>query len=391
MFNRIFKIPESLSFFLFGARGTGKTTLLESVFKDEKTIWIDLLDRDQEAQYQIRPAALEEVLRPYHERTGYAWVIIDEIQKVPALLDVVHRLIEQKRWRFALTGSSARKLKRGAANLLAGRALQNYLFPLTHLELGEHFALLPALQWGSLPQVFALGDAERTDYLRTYVNTYLKEEVQMEQLVRNLPPFRAFLEIAAQCSGTVINYSKIARDIGSDPVSVKSYFQILEDTLLGFSLPAFHRSVRKQQRKGPKFYFFDLGVIRALERSLHIPLQPATYAYGRAFEHWVVQECYRLNHYYKLDWALAYLLTKERVEVDLIVERPGEPIRLIEIKSTSRITPDDTRSVARIARDMPGALALCLSNDPQPRVIDEVHCLHWQKGLRQALALSSVS
>ena len=381
MFTRIFDLPKTKSFFLFGARGTGKSTLLRTLFKDQQVYWIDLLNLDMEGRYSIRPMLLEEELKAA-DPLKTSWVVIDEIQKVPALLDVVHRLIENRRFRFALTGSSARKLKRGSANLLAGRALQKFLFPLTHVELANQFDLDFVLKWGSLPEVFQLDQEEREDYLTTYTNTYLKEEVQAEQLIRKIPPFRKFLDIAGQSSGNIINFSKIARDIGSDPVSVKSYFEILEDTLLGFTLPAFERSIRKQQSQSPKFYLFDLGVKHTLSHLLKMPLLPGTYEYGNAFEAFIITEIYRLNSYYKKDWSLSYLRTKEHLEIDLLIERPGQPLALIEIKSSRQVGPDDVRSLARIGRDLKNAQSLCLSLDPIAKEINKVHCYHWEEGFR---------
>ena len=193
------------------------------------------------------------------------WVIIDEVQKIPELLDVVHRLIEDKKIKFGLTGSSARKLKHGGANLLAGRAFVYNLFPFTSFELGDSFSLEDALMWGTLPQIYALQDAnDRIQYLKSYANTYIQEEVWEAHLIKDLVPYRRFLQVAAQTNGTGINYSNISEDARVDPKTVQRYFQILEETLLGFFLEPFHRSLRKRQRANPKFYFFDIGVQRAL-------------------------------------------------------------------------------------------------------------------------------
>jgi predicted AAA+ superfamily ATPase len=384
MFSRLLNPPESQSFFLFGARGTGKSTLLSTRIPADRALWLDLLDLDLEAELSVRPMALLERLEPVRATPGVEWVVIDEVQKVPALLDVVQLEMGRRRFRFALSGSSARKLKRGAANLLAGRALEHHLFPLTHLELADRFDLDFALRWGSMPAIFSMeSESERQDYLRTYANTYVKEEIQAEQLVRKLAPFRAFLDIAADASGQIVNYSKIARAVGSDAVSVKSYFSILEDTLLGFHLPAFDRSVRSRQRQAPKFYFFDLGVQAALRRHLHLPLAESTYEYGRRFEQFVITEIFRLNHYRKADYALSYLRTKDDAEIDLIVERPGAPTFLIEIKSHRRVSEDDVRSVAAFAADLPQSVPLCLSRDEVSRTIRGVKCLPWHKGFAE--------
>lgn len=382
MIDRIFNYSKSNSFFLFGARGTGKSTLLKQRLLPETTIWIDLLNTDSERRFQARPMELADQLEQEASNRKLKWVVIDEIQKIPQLLDVVHREIERGRFLFALTGSSARKLRRGAANLLAGRAFTYFLFPFTHLEIGTRFDLDFTLRWGSLPKTLSLeSDDQRADYLRSYADNYLKEEIVAEQLVRKVQPFRAFLEVAAQCSGTIVNYSKIARDISSDPVSVQSYFEILEDTLLGFQLKPFHLSVRKRQRKNPKFYLFDLGVQHALSRRLTVPVTPQTSEYGRAFEQFLITEIHRLNIYLKKDWALSYLRTKDDAEIDLILDRPGMPPALVEIKSSRQVDESAVATVARFQRDMKKSEAFCLSLDPVAKKINGVSCLPWRKGL----------
>ncbi len=380
MYSRIFNIPASLSFLLFGARGTGKSTLLRKCFSPDSCFWLDLLDVNVEGHFARDPSRLERELDAVAGDERIRWVVIDEVQKIPELLSTVHRLIEKKRFRFALSGSSARKLKRGGADLLAGRAVENFLFPLTHRELGESFDLDFVLRWGSLPQVFALEEKERNDYLRTYVNTYLREEIQAEQLVRKMAPFRSFLEIAAQSSGQIISYSKIARDIGSDPVSVQNYFEILKDTHIAFELPPFHESVRKRQRKNPKIFLFDLGVATALRQELSLPVIPGNWAYGNAFEAFIIAEIHRLNHYFRRDWRLSYLRTKDDVEIDLIVERPGVKRALIEIKATDQIQKDDIRGLISVGRDIANAELFCLSRDSRSQIMEGVACLPWQKG-----------
>ena len=272
MFRRLLQTTRQNSFFLFGARGTGKTTYIRNEFNPDAVLYIDLLDAEIEDAYRRTPQRLERQIRALPQTVE--WVLIDEVQRAPRLLDVVHRLIERTDKRFVLTGSSSRKLRRGASNLLAGRAFVYNLFPLTVPELEDAFDLEDALRWGTLPGIYALeANEDKQSYLRAYALTYLKEEIVAEQIVRRLDPFRQFLEVAAQSNGTIINYANIARDVGADPKTVISYFSILEDTLVGFLLPAFHRSIRKQQRTNPKFYFFDTGVKRSLDRTLDVPAQ----------------------------------------------------------------------------------------------------------------------
>jgi predicted AAA+ superfamily ATPase len=379
MFQRLIKPPQKQSFFLFGPRGSGKTTWVREHLPERETMVLDLLDPVEEDLFRRDPLELERRVSALPPRIQ--WVVIDEVQKAPRLLDLVHRLIEKGGRRFVLTGSSPRKLKRGASNLLAGRAFVCHLHPMTRLELGPSFDLPSALRWGTLPKVFQLrSDEDRAQYLRAYALTYLKEEIAEEQLVRRLDPFRNFLEVAAQCSGQVLNYSRIAQDVGVDVKTVQSFFSILEDTLMGFRLPAWHTSVRKRQLNHPKFYLFDPGVKRAMERTLTVDLHPRTYGFGSAFEHWVLLELVRLNDYFRKDFAFSYLRTKDGAEVDLVIDRPGKKPALLEIKSTNRVVERDVAALGRFQADIPGSAALCLSLDPHRKRMGNVLCVPWQEG-----------
>ncbi len=385
MFKRSIQLSAASSFFLFGARGTGKTRLLREQFSEDNSLYLDLLAPETFQALSLRPQSLTERLAALPRKVR--WVIIDEVQKLPSLLDVVHHTIEQGRLKFALTGSSARKLKHGGANLLAGRAFVYHLFPLTAQELGPAFSLADVLHWGTLPRLYSLKkDDDKRDYLRAYAHTYLQEEITQEQIVRKLEPFRRFLFIAAQMSGQIVNFAKIARDAGAALPTVQSYFQILEDTLIGFLLDSFHESVRKRQRENPKFYFFDTGVQRALSNTLSVDLPSHTYAFGAAFEHFVINEIYHRQSYGKKDYRLSYLRTKDGVEIDLIIERPGLKRALVEIKSAERIQPEDVRALKHLAPDIPRSEPFCFSLDPVAKIIDGVQCLPWRRGL-EALGL----
>ena len=385
MFDRLLNIPTTKSFFLFGARGTGKTSLLATAFPPEVNRYINLLEADVFDSYLLDPQQLARELNALPESSPRT-VVIDEIQKLPKLLDVVHSLIEESKrnnrpLRFAMTGSSARKLKRGSANLLAGRALVCHLFPLTHRELAEDFDLRTALEWGSLPEVWT--DTEnRAGILRAYAQTYLKEEVWDEHVVRRLEPFRRFLDVAAQSNGQIVNYSAIARDVGADTATVQEYFHILEDTLIGTLLEPFHESVRKRQRTNPKFYFFDCGVQRSLSNTLNVALVPQTYAFGRAFEHFLICEIFRLSSYLANDFRLSYLRSGSGAEVDLVIERPGLPTVLVEIKSTTKVSEADIRSLQRFQKDFEHTEAFCFSLDPAPQKFGNVTALPWSQGLQ---------
>lgn len=380
MVNRLAKPLLSNSFFIFGARGTGKSTFIQHFFKGINTLSFDLLDDEVFDRLMLNPKLIEEAARDNH----YEWIVLDEIQRLPKLLNVVHRLIEKNRQKFALTGSSARKLKRGAANLLAGRAFVNSLFPFTSVELGDAFKLNEALRWGTLPKIFELATPEeKTAYLRSYVLTYVREEIQLEQVVRKLEPFREFLGVAAQMSGKIVNAASLGREVGAQGPTVQTYYQILEDTHLGFFLPHFHRSVRKSQLSAPKFYLFDNGVKKALEGSLDSIPSPATSVYGDLFEAFIIQEIFRLNQYYQKDFRLSYFATKGGAEIDLILSK-GRKLILIEIKSSDRINEAAVRKLARTRTEaFPESQAYYLSQDPQMRRIDDVECLPWLEFLRK--------
>ena len=382
MFRRLLQTTRRSSFFLFGARGTGKTTYIRDAFTPDASLYLDLLDPEVEDLYRRTPSRLEQQVGALPD--SVQWILIDEVQRAPRLLDVAHRLIETTGKHFVLTGSSARKLRRGASNLLAGRAFVHNLYPLTVPELRDAFDLDDALCWGTLPRVYSLDtDEDRRAYLRAYALTYLKEEIVAEQIVRRLDPFRQFLEVAAQSNGTIINYTNVARDVGADPKTVMSYFSILEDTLVGFLLPAFHRSIRKQQRVNPKFYFFDTGVKRALDRTLDVPLSAGTYEYGKAFEHLVITQIVHLSRYRYPDWRFSYLQTGAGVEIDLVVERPGLPAAIIEIKSSERVDERDVRHLTRFTGDFHEPLALCLSRNRTRMLIEGVLCVHWREALEE--------
>lgn len=387
MVGRLIKLNTSESLFLFGARGTGKSTLLHEQFsKEGSALWIDLLRDEDEDEYRRFPSRLSERLATGDFKT----VVIDEVQKNPKLLDIVQLEIEKNKGvQFILSGSSARKLKRGGANLLAGRAFTFKLFPLTHVELGASFNLIQALQIGTLPKLLQYSDTlDYNRYLKSYVKTYLREEIIAEQIIRKISPFQDFLEVSAQMNGKIINFSKIAGEVGVDEKTIKTYYDVLVDTLVGVYLPSFHRSIRKRQRKAPKFYLFDPGVKRALANTLHLMLDPSTFEFGNAFEYFLILEFFRLNSYTEHDFRLSYLRTKDDAKIDLIIERPGSSDLLVEIKYYDRLRDSDTRTLKSFldSWDRP-AEALLLSRDPSQAIINNVRCLPWNVGLREIFKL----
>ncbi|MEI6242623.1 MAG: AAA family ATPase [Chlamydiota bacterium] len=382
MFPRLQQFSQKHSFFLFGPRGTGKSTLLKQRFDPNQSLWLDLLDSQVEDSLTRNPENLYAMVKALPNEIGY--IIIDEIQKIPKLLDEVHRLIEETDKSFILTGSSARKLKRGGANLLAGRAFVYHLHPLSCFELKSQFDLEKALHWGTLPKIFNLPEeSEKGEFLRSYADTYLKEEIWNEQVIRKLSPFRRFLEVAAQCNGKIINFTNIAADVGVDDKTIKEYFFILEDTMIGFFLEPFHNSFRKRLIGKPKFYFFDPGVVRSLSRRLSVPLIPKTAAYGEAFEHFILLEIMRLGSYFQPDYRFSFIRTSSDVEIDLVVERPGKPLLCIEIKSSDSITERDIAPFIKITKDIPHSEAIVLSQDRFMKKFDHITCYPWKLGIEE--------
>jgi predicted AAA+ superfamily ATPase len=381
MIRRKCNLSKSNSFFLFGPRGVGKTTLIQEQFASDRVLYLDLLDIELMDQLLLDPGRFRQIIdSPEHIEKP---VIVDEVQKFPKILDVVHGQIQKRKRQFILTGSSSRKLKQQSSNLLAGRAWVYNLYPLSYLELGSAFDLKCALERGGLPESYlAASSRDAHEYLRAYVATYLEKEIQQEQWVRRLDPFRRFLSIAAQMNGKIVNKSALAKEAGVDDTTIANYFQILEETLLGFYLPAYHTSVRKAQKLAPKFYFIDTGIKRALDKTISVELLPQTFAWGDAFEHWVILEFIKNASYHRLDWTFSYVRTKDDVEIDLVIERPGEHKLLIEIKSKKKVEEADVKSLETLGKDMdPKADKWLLSNDPLEQTFGSSRAFHWQKGL----------
>jgi predicted AAA+ superfamily ATPase len=330
---RLLKRPER-SFFLFGPRGTGKSTWLNQVLPE--AFRLDLLDASLFLELSRDPHRLEALVG---KKPAGAWVVLDEIQKVPALLDEVHRLMESRRWRFALCGSSARKLRRGGANLLAGRALTLSMESFSAAELGTGFDLDFALNWGLLPFVLEEPDTA-ADILAAYVNTYLKEELQAEGLIRNVPPFVRFLAVAGQINGQIVNAQNISREASVARSTVDTYFAILTDTLVGHFLPAWRPGLKVREVAQPKFYWFDPGVARAAAGLLRDPADKQWQ--GLALETLIYHELRVYNEISGKHRSVSYYRTSAGVEVDFIVEisrrraNASPQIAALEIKRAER-------------------------------------------------------
>lgn len=330
-FSRQLQKP-SRSFFLFGPRATGKSTWLKNNFPDHW--YVDLLRNDLYFALSSTPDAFRQrVLAHDPHKT---WIIVDEVQRFSALLNDVHSLMEEHHYQFALSGSSARKLKRGQANLLAGRALMKHLFPLTRAEYGDTTSLEETLSFGTLPSVIT--DPEtRIEQLEAYVGTYLREEIKEEALTRNVPAFGRFLEVAAIMNGQVTNISNVARDTGVSRSTVSTYFDILADTLLGYWLPAWMPKAKVKEVAHPKFYFFDCGVVRAIQKLVRE--KPSSIERGILFETLVFHELNAHRDYANIGGDFFYWRTHEGMEIDFIWKR-GTTIIAIEVKSGSEWKKD---------------------------------------------------
>jgi len=323
---RILKInpPRSRSAFLWGPRKTGKTTILKQQFSE--ALWIDLLDYNVYFNFNKNPAQLREVISFSKNKNT---VVIDEVQKIPALMDEIQWNIQNRRnIQFILCGSSARKLKRNNVGLMGGRALRYELFPLVSKEIGiDSINLDKILLYGMIPAHYFSGDPEME--LKSYVNDYLKEEIQMEALTRNLSVFSKFLYSAALTNGMLLNYSNIARECGVSVKTVREYYTILEDTLIGRQIFPWRKSKKRRLIETSKFFFFDVGILTPLlgRKNLH----PGTMEYGIAFEHFILQECWAYSRYSKTDFPLYFYKTASGNEVDMIL---GEGEVAVEIKSS---------------------------------------------------------
>lgn len=349
------------TFFLWGPRQCGKTTLLRRAYPD--AVWLDLLKADEYRRYLERPELLREELAARPDTRGLQ-VVIDEVQKVPGLLDEAHWLHDNRHVRLALCGSSARKVRRGAANLLGGRAVRYELHGLTAAELGTDFDLGRLLNHGYLPVHYLSDRPERR--IAAYVGDYLKEEIAAEGLVRNLPAFSSFLDAAALSDGEIVNFANIARECGVSGPTVKGYFGILEDTLVGHWLPAYTRRPKRRVIMAPKFYFFDVGVVNLLAH--RGKLEPRGELFGKALENWIFHELRAASAYRETPLELSYWRLASGIEVDFIV---GRMAVALEAKATSRVTADHLRGLRHLNQDHPGARRVLVCLEPRRRVTDD--------------------
>ena len=364
MFTRFTKLTDVAddSIFLFGARQTGKTTLIKSLFPHAR--YYDLLQSNEYERLSRSPWLLREELENVVTDEP---IIIDEIQKIPALLDEVHWLIANKGLRFILTGSSARKLRRGGANLLGGRALWNQLFPLVSAEIDD-FDLDKAINNGMLPRHYLADNAKKR--LQGYVGVYLKEEIMAESVVRNLPSFSRFLEAAALTSGEMVVYNNIANDCGVSAKTVKEYFNILVDTMFGYYVPAYSKTVKRRLIQAPRFYLFDVGVTNYLLKRGR--LEQGSPEYGHALEQLLILEMLAYLNYTDSEAELSYWRTSSNIEVDAVL---GDAKVAIEIKSTKEAQSKDMKGLKVFSEEHPQARLILVSHDARPRLHNGVEVM----------------
>ena len=370
--NRLLDLNDLLkkkSFFLFGPRSTGKSTLVKEQLLNSAGI-IDLLDSRLFLRLSSAPHEIEEII----DALEASLVVVDEIQRIPELLNEVHRLIENRKIRFLLTGSSARKLKRGNANLLAGRVWEARLYPLTWKEIPE-FNLERYLLYGGLPSVY-LGEYPEEE-LDAYVNTYLKEEIMAEGLIRNLPPFARFLKTISLANGEIVNFTKLGNDCQVAASTVREYISLLEDTLVGFLLPAWIESKKRKAVKSGKFYFFDPGVTHALSGTQ--TLDRNSDLYGKSFEQFIGMEIRAYLGYKRLKSSLSYWRSTHGHEVDFLI---GDQIA-IEVKSSQRITSADFKGLKVLSEEEIFSDFYLVSQDPVETKKNNIYTIHWKNFLEK--------
>ncbi len=365
------------SLFFWGARQTGKSTLLKQLFPD--AMLFDLLLSDVFRRLHTNPEYLRQTILAKNAKL----VIIDEIQRIPELLNEVHWLIVNHNIQFILSGSSPRKILRSGENLLGGRALKYALFPLTYKEI-PNFDLLKAVNNGLLPRHYLSENPTRM--IAGYIGNYLKDEIVSEAKIRKVDVFARFLHAAAFSQGEMLNYTSIATDCGVSAVTIKEYFQILEDTLLGYHVPVYQKKPKRRVTKAPKFYFFDIGIANHLLHRGKIEI--GSELFGHAFESLVFQELMAHRHYSGKDYLISYWRTASQLEVDFIL---GTNEVAIEVKSSAKITSKHLNGLKAFMEEYEVKKAIVVSMEPLPRIVDNIHILPWDEFFKQLWAGEVIS
>lgn len=390
MIKRILNPSLNRSFFLFGPRQVGKSTYVQSLLK-KQDLYINLLPQRIFLDYLRNPGLFRQEILAHKQQYEKFTCIVDEIQKIPALLDEVHDLIENHGIRFILTGSSARKLKRGAANLLAGRASTYYLYPCTYSELKEQFDLERILLEGSLPylwsnatnNIITINQEDKKEFLQSYTEVYLREEIQAEGIVRNIAPFARFIDIAANNDGEIVNYSNIARECGISLKTIKEYYQILEDTFIAYRIDPWIKSIRKRLISHPKYYLFDLGITNTLCHQ-YLALNPEVR--GRRFEQFIILQFIAINHYFRFGFEYFFWRTSSGLEIDLILTLAKNPVAAIEIKSTTTVVNSDSYALSEFKKEYPTVTTYIVAPVSRTRLLSSgVQVIPWQDFLEHEL------
>lgn len=374
MYNRFFQVPDNEHFFLFGPRGTGKTTWLKRIFAN--ALWINLLNTHEERLFAMSPELLKERMAAEPDKKQ---IVIDEVQKVPKILDVVHELIEEKKGvQFILTGSSSRKLRRGGVNLLAGRAIWKNFHPFIGIELQKSFDLEKALQTGMIPLIWTSSMPEKT--LQAYIDLYLQEEVKAEALVRQVGDFARFLEAIAFSHASVINLSNISRECAVLRKTVQSHLDILKDLLLGYTVPIFEKRAQREIISHPKFYYFDPGVFRALRKEGF--LDRSTETEGAALEGLVAEHLRVWCEFQPRKTELFFWRTKAGLEVDFILYGPNV-FFAIEVKNNRSVSSQDLRGLKEFQKDYPEVTPLLLYRGKEKLKKENILCYPVEDFLRE--------
>jgi predicted AAA+ superfamily ATPase len=361
------------STFLWGARQTGKSTLLKKLFP--KCLYFDLLLSSEYNRFIRNPSLLREIIEASYPSGP---VIIDEIQRMPSLLNDIHWLIVNRNIQFILSGSSPRKILRSGGNLLGGRALRHELFPLISAEIPD-FNLIRALNNGLLPRHYNSDNPHKM--ISSYIGSYLRDEIQAEARIRNIVSFSRFLETAAFSNGEMINYSNIASECGVSSPTIREYYQILEDTMTGRFLHSYQKNPKRRVILAPKFYYFDVGIANFLLKRSRI--EPGSEAFGKAFEHFIYHELYSHSHYSGLNYQINYWRTASQLEVDFIL---GDNQIAIEIKSSNMVNSRHLKGLKSFGEEYKIRKSIVVSMDPYPRKIDDILILPWKDFLEMLWA-----
>lgn len=362
---QIFEGIEGESAFLWGARQTGKSTLLKALYPD--TLYFDLLLSREYERFLRNPGLIREIITALEPGT---LAIVDEIQRIPELLNEIQWLIVNRNTRFILSGSSPRNILRSGGNLLGGRAIRYNLFPLVFPEIPD-FDLLKALNSGLIPRHYLSGNPQKL--LSAYIGSYLRDEIMAEARIRNVSSFSRFLEAAALTNGEIVNYTNIASDCGVSSPTVKEYFQILADTMIGHFLPSYQKKPKRRVILAPKFYLFDIGVANYLVNRSKIEV--GSESFGKALEHFIYQEIFAHSHYSGLNYPISYWRTASQIEVDFIL---GNHEVSIEVKSASMAKPRHLSGLRQFGEEYTVKKQILVTNDQEPRIMGKVHILPWK-------------